>query len=100
MKKFAAFCFLILSFNLFAESVFLFPNCNTYNGECTLVNTSGKDVNCTIQVRGQTKSGRHVSAFEYKTLYQGMFAWVRVNAYDINDPITYLQANASCNTIY
>lgn len=98
MKSILATILLTASLSATAAPVFLFPTCNTFSGECTLYNSSGKDITCNIQVSGMTKNGRMLSAFEYKMLYSGMFAWVRVNHYDMNDPITSLQANAFCNT--
>ena len=99
MKLFLATVLLATSFSVTAAPVFLYPNCNVYSGECTLHNTSGKDVNCNIQIRGMTKSGRPVTAFEYRMLYNGMFAWIRVNSFDFNDPITSLNGNAFCDSI-
>ncbi len=99
MKTLLATIILATSFSATAAPVFLYPTCNTFNGECTLYNSSGKDINCNIQVRGMTKKGRPLYSFEYKMLYSGMFAWIRVNNYDLNDPITSLQATANCNSI-
>lgn len=98
MKKILATILLTTSLSATAAPVFLYPTCNTYNGECTLYNSSGKDISCSIQIQGWTKNGRMLSAFEYRMLYSGMFAWIKINHYDINDPITSLQANANCNT--
>jgi hypothetical protein len=92
---------LTLSFSASAEPVFLYPFCNygPASGECTLNNTSGKNVTCNIQAQGQTRNGSMLSGFQYVMLYPGMFAWVRVNAYNpVNDPIVYLSATAFCNT--
>lgn len=97
MKKILAAALFTLSFGASAMPVFLYPTCSTFNNECTLYNSSGKDVTCNINVRGTTKSGLPVSAFEYRMLYTGMFAWIRVNT-PYNDPLNYLQATANCNT--
>ncbi len=99
MKFLLASLLLASSFSVKAAPVFIFPNCSTFNGECTLQNSSGKDINCNIYVTGMTKNGRMLSAYEYRMLYSGMFAWIRVNHYDYNDPITSLSATANCNTI-
>lgn len=101
MKKILAAIFLTLSLGASAESVFLYPTCYStgMSGECTLQNNSGKDVSCSIQVYGSTKSGRSISAFEYRTLYSGMMAWVTVGGGNPNDPIIFIQGNASCNTL-
>ena len=100
MKIFTAAVLLVMSLSLRAEPVFLYPSCSTFNGECTIYNTSGKDINCNIQLNGWTRNGRMLSAFEYKMLYSGMSAWVRIYNYDINDPITSLSANANCHTAH
>lgn len=99
MKKFLFITLVLTSLKTVAAPVFLFPNCSPFNNECTLYNTSGYDVNCSIRVEGFTKSGRYLSAFEFKYLYQGMFAWVRVYNSDFNDPTVSLRADASCNTM-
>ncbi|MBC7712362.1 MAG: hypothetical protein H7177_03430 [Rhizobacter sp.] len=100
MKKILlAATILTASFGASAAPVFIFPTCNAFQGECTIYNSSGKDINCNIQLRGMTQKGRPVSSFEYRMLYQGMFAWVRVFNADISDPITSLQGTANCNTI-
>ncbi|MBC7538613.1 MAG: hypothetical protein H7281_07320 [Bacteriovorax sp.] len=104
MKKYLAALFLslVLSFSASARPVFLFPNC--YNGpavgECSLVNNTGDVVTCNIEARGQTRRGAMMTAFEYATLYQGMYAWVRMYATNPNvDPLVYVTANAFCNTV-
>lgn len=94
--------FLLMTGMVQAEPVFLWPSC-TYgptSGECTLWNTSGKDISCNIRATAQTKNGSYINAYDYRVLYQGMFAWVRVYANDSNDPIVHLSANAFCNTLY
>lgn len=100
MKKLLALLFLTTSFSAFAEPVYLFPTCNYYGttGECTVWNMSGKNVNCNIQVSGYTQKGSMINSYDYRSLYNGMQAWIRVNTYDINDPIVSLRANAFCNT--
>jgi hypothetical protein len=93
---------LVLSFSVSAAPVFLYPNChnNPAFGECTLVNTTGKIVTCSIQAHGQTLRGARINGFEYVTLYQGMYAWIRVFAYNPNvDPLVYVRADAFCNTL-
>ncbi|MBC7427803.1 MAG: hypothetical protein H7336_04265 [Bacteriovorax sp.] len=100
MKKLLlAATILAACFNASAASVFIFPTCNAFQGECTIYNSSGKDINCNIQLSGMTQKGRPVNAFEYRMLYQGMIAWIRVFNTDANDPITSLQGTANCNTI-
>ena len=101
MKKLLALMFLTISFSSFAEPVFVFPNCNYYgnNGECTVWNTSGKDISCNIQVNGYTKNGNSINSYDYRVLYQGMQAWIRVSSYGADNPITSLRASAFCNTL-
>ena len=100
MKKIFLLASLMFSFNSYSAPVFLYPTCSAYSGECTLNNTSGKDISCSIQITGQTKKGGYISTSEYRVLYQYMSAWIRVNTFDpINDPIVYLQAYANCNTL-
>ena len=100
MKKFLLL-FLAVSLNASAEYVFLFPSCrfNQAYGECRLWNTSGKEVACNFNTRGQTMSGSTIYLPQYVFLYQGMFASASVRANNpALDPITFLTANANCNT--
>jgi len=100
LKKGLLLACLTFSFNAYSAPVFLYPTCSAFSGECTLNNTSGKDISCSIQINGQTKKGSYISTSEYRVLYQYMSAWIRVNSFDpINDPIVYLQAYANCNTL-
>ena len=99
MKSLFAALLLTASLSASASPVFLHPTCNAFSGECTLYNNSGKDVSCNIHVRGQTRKGVMVTAYDYRVLYQGMFAWVRVFPNNPQDPIAYLNADAFCNTL-
>lgn len=104
MKKILAGVLLALSFsfNVSAEAVFLYPFCSNWStyGECTLNNTSGKQITCNIQVTGMTRKGQMLSNFQYAILYPYQTTWVRVSPYDTqNDQISYLTANAFCNTL-
>ena len=93
---------LALSFSVSAQPVFIIPNCYTGPavGECTVVNTTGKVVTCSLQAHGQTMHGGMLNAFQYVTLYQGMYAWVRVYASNPNqDPLVSVRADAFCNAI-
>ena len=100
MKTFLIGLFLTASFSAVASPVFIFPTCSYSgsSGQCTLMNNSGKDINCNIQITGRTKNGRPVNAFEYRFLYSGMMAWINVYNGDFNDPIIMLQGTANCNT--
>lgn len=101
-KLIAIFFFTLFISTAQAEAVFLFPRCSwgPSGGECTLVNTSGKDVTCNIRATANTRKGTYLSAFDYRVLYTNMWAWVRIHSNDpMNDPITYMQANAFCNTM-
>ncbi len=97
MKSLIIALSLTISFAASAGPVFLYPTCNTFSGECTLYNSSGKDVNCTIQVRGMTRSGYPLNAYENRMLYNGMSAWIRVYNPNMQDQITQLQATAYCH---
>lgn len=104
MKKCFAALVLSLGFSLSVSAypVFLFPSCfnGPSMGECHLINTSREIVNCSIQAQGQTMRGGLVTAFENVTLYQGMYAWIRVYAYNPGfDPLVFMRADAFCNTI-
>jgi hypothetical protein len=101
MKKILLALFLSTSFSAVASPVFLWPNCSfaMSNGQCTLVNNTGKDINCNIQITGRTQQYRSINAFEYRFLYSGMMAWVNVTNYYPNDPIVFLQGTANCNTV-
>ena len=93
---------LVFSLSAYAAPVFIYPIC--YNGpavgECHLVNNTGKVIACNIQARGQTVHGIMINAFEYATLYQGMFASVTVYANNpMLDPLVYVRADAFCNTL-
>lgn len=99
MKKLIAIFCLTISVSAMAKPVFLMPHCSTWSGECQLTNSSEYDIKCNIRVNARTKSGRTLNNFEYKTLYKGMFAWVRVINYDYRDPIMSINGNASCNTL-
>ncbi|MBY0414954.1 MAG: hypothetical protein K2Q18_12360 [Bdellovibrionales bacterium] len=102
MKKFLSALLLAVSFSAMAEPVYLYPSCRYgigNNGECTLTNTSGKDISCNVNVTGFTRSGKYVTAYEYgRYLYSGMMTWINVYNPYLNDPITSLNANANCNT--
>jgi len=104
MKKLIAALMFVACINTaWSAPVFLFPTCNwsPAGGECTLINTSGQDVTCNIHANAQTRRGSYITAYDYRVLYQGMFAWVRVYANDPQqDPIVYMSANAFCNTLY
>ena len=93
---------LALSFSASAQSVFLVPNCftNPAVGECSVVNTTNRIVTCRLQAHGQTMHGAYLNAFEYVTLYQGMYAWVRVYANNPSiDPLVVVRADAFCNAL-
>lgn len=102
-KSLAAILFgLALSFSASAEPVFLYPFCTNWGsyGECTLNNTSGKQVTCNITVTGSTKSGQYLNQFQYTILSPYQMTWVRVYPRDTqNDSISYFSANAFCNTL-
>jgi hypothetical protein len=86
---------------VYAKPVFLIPACNfgPAYGECRLLNTYPRPVNCEFIVHGQTRLGSHINGFQYIMLYQGMFAWYNVQANNpYIDPIIFLTANANCNT--
>jgi hypothetical protein len=102
-KLIAVFLFTLFISTAQAEAVFLFPRCSwsPSGGECTLINTTGKDITCNIRATAQTRRGSFLYAYDYRVLYTGMWAWVRVYANDpMNDPITYMQADAYCNTLH
>ena len=101
MKKLMTIAFALISFSAFSQPVFLYPNCSYFGntGECTVWNTSGKDISCNIQVNGYTKKGNSVSSYDYRVLYMGMQAWLKVSSYGEDNPITSLQASAFCNTL-
>ena len=100
MKKILLGLFLTASFNVFAAPVYLYPSCSfsSTNGQCTVVNNSGKDVQCSIQITGRTRDYRTINAWENRFLYSGMMAWISVSS-NFNDPITSLQGTANCNTV-
>lgn len=99
MKKILLGLFLTASFNVMAAPVWIYPSCSysMNNGQCTLVNNSGKDVNCSIQVEGTTRDYRTIRAWENRFLYAGQMAWINVNS-TFDDPITSLRGTANCNT--
>lgn len=104
MKKFFAGILLTMSvsFSVSAEPVFLYPFCSNWgtSGECTLNNTSGKTVSCNIHVNGYTRKGQSLNQFQYSILYPYQMTWIRVYPRDPqNDQISYLSANAFCNTL-
>jgi hypothetical protein len=101
MKKILIGLALFASFSAIASPVYLFPNCSfsMSSGQCTLVNNTGKDINCNIQITGRTQQYKPVNAFEYRFLYSGMMAWITVNSFYPNDPIVFLQGTANCNTV-
>lgn len=101
MKKLLIIALFLLSFTAMARPVFVFPHCTygSFGGECTIYNSESEDISCWVNINGQTASGRPVSGFEYKTIYSRSYAWIKVYSNDSQDPIRYLQANASCNTI-
>lgn len=99
MKKLIAALLLTMSVSAMAKPVFLMPTCSSFNGECQLMNSSGEDISCLIRVNARTKSGKTLNNSEYKTLYAGMFAWVRVMNLDSRDPIRTINGSASCNTL-
>lgn len=103
MKKIIALLFVSLFISsVQAETVFVFPRCSysASNGECTIHNNSGKDITCTIRATARTRKGSFLNTYDYRVLYQGMFAWVRVYANNPTvDPIISLQAHANCNTL-
>lgn len=99
MKKLIAALFFTISVSATAKSVFLMPTCSTWNGECQITNSSGEDISCNIRVNARTKAGKSLNNSEYKTLYKGMYGWVRVINNNNRDPITSINGNASCNTL-
>lgn len=99
MKKLITIFFLTVSISAIARPVFLQPSCSSWNGECQVVNTSGEDISCTIYVNARTKMGRSLNATEYKILYTGMYAWVRVFNSNANDQVSYITGTASCSTL-
>lgn len=102
VKKILAGLILTASFTVSAEPVFLYPFCSNWSnyGECTLNNTTGKQITCNIQVNGQTRKGQMLNSFQYSILFPYQTVWVRVTPNDPqNDPISYLSANAFCNTM-
>jgi hypothetical protein len=105
MKKFIATLMFMACINgaSAAGPVFLYPTCSygPAGGECTLFNSSGKDISCNIHARAQTQRGSYITAYDYRILYQGQFAWVRVYANNPQmDPIVYINATAFCNELY
>jgi hypothetical protein len=100
MKKLFAALLLTASLNAMAAPVILFPTCSfgPTSGQCTLINNSGKDINCNVQIMGNTRSGRMINGYEMRYLYNGMVAWFNVSNYNVQDPIVSLRANATCNT--
>lgn len=100
MKKLIAALFLTVSVSAMARPVFLMPTCSTWNGECQLTNNTQEDISCNIRVNARTKSGKLLNQSEYKTLYSGMYAWVRVMNNNNMDPITSINGNASCHTLF
>ena len=102
MKTLLASLLLTLSLSASAEAVFLFPNCNysPTQGQCTVINTSGKQVTCNVQTTGQTKRGAYLSNFNYLYLSPGMMGWTYLyNNNPVNDEITSINATAFCNTV-
>jgi len=104
MKKLIAGLILTLgvSFSVSAEPVFLYPYCSNWGnqGECTLNNTSGKQITCNVHVSGNTRKGEMISQFQYTVLFPYQTTWIRVYPRDTqNDSISYLSATAFCNTL-
>lgn len=93
---------LTLSFSVWAGPVFLYPTCSNWGhyGECTLNNTSDQSVSCSINVSGSTRKGQMISQYQYAILSPFQMTWVRVSPRDSqNDSLSYLTANAFCNTL-
>ena len=93
---------LVISFSAMGESVFIYPTCfaTPTMGECTLMNSSDKVVNCNVQMQGVTRNGRFVSGYQSVTLYQRATETVNLYVYGpFNDPLMNVTANANCNTV-
>jgi hypothetical protein len=101
MKKILLGIFLTASLNAVAAPVYLYPSCSytATSAQCTLMNTSGKDINCNIQVTARTQKFRMINGYTTKFMYSGMMEWVNIYNYDYNDPITNVQGSANCSTM-
>lgn len=80
----------------------LFPRCTWTGatGECVLQNYTWEDVACNFQVNASTRMGYRYSNTQYRALYRGMSAWIRVYANNPQvDPIVNMYAVAYCRTM-
>jgi len=99
MKKFiAALSFLMLSTSAFAFQMQANCQFNRSVGQCSVYNSWGVPVYCTLRAQGQVASGAYGYAYENVTVYPGSYAYVYVYANNpVIDPLVFVTGNATCS---